>query len=140
MTVSFSNDSAVIWLHLSRLRWKFWKLGGPFSTAVHFLAFFLKILKPTDAFVENFSLLLKCCSHNQQTSDCGWRVSIGLPILGKHNIKKIYLGPVFQRIEVNAKYLSGLQFKRIRKNSSAFFYRCCSLDTKPILFNSVFEK
>ena len=140
MTVSFSNNSAVILLHLSRLRWKFWKLGGPFSTAVHFLAFFLKILKPTDAFVENFSLLLKCCSHNQQTSDCGWRVSIGLSILGKHNIKKIYLGPVFQRIEVNARYLSGLQFKRIRKNSSAFFYRCCSLDTKPILFNSVFEK
>ena len=35
-TVSFSTKSAVIIFQLSRMRWKFWKLDGSFSTAVHF--------------------------------------------------------------------------------------------------------
>ena len=62
-TVSFSNNSAVMVLHLSRMRWKSWKLDGPFSTAVHFLAYSLRV-KHTDVLVDTFSLLLKCCSHN----------------------------------------------------------------------------
>ena len=100
--------------------WKLWKLDGAFLTAAHFLAYSLRVLKSTDVFVDTFSLLLRCCSHKQQTSDCGWRISIGVSILGKHNIKKIFLGPIFQRIEIDAKYLSGLQSKCIRKKSSSF--------------------
>ena len=33
---------------------------------------------------------MKCCSHNQQTLDCGWRVSVGLSFLGKYNTRNIF--------------------------------------------------
>ena len=68
-TVSFSNNSAVIVLHLSRMRWKFWKLDGRFSTAVQSLVYSLTFLKPSDVIVGTFSLTLKWSLHNQQTPD-----------------------------------------------------------------------
>ena len=46
---------------------------------------------------------------------------IKLSILGKHNIKIIYLGTLFQKIEINAKYLSRLQSKCIRKKTHLLF-------------------
>ena len=78
---------------------KFLKLDWPFSTAVHFFAYSLTVLKPTEVIVDTFSLLLKCRSRSQQTSDRGWRVILDSPK------KKIHFRPAFQIIELNAKYL-----------------------------------
>ena len=42
-----------------------------FNSCPFFFAYSLTVLKPTEVIVDTFSLLLKCRSRSQQTSDCG---------------------------------------------------------------------
>ena len=83
---SLFNGSAIAVLHLSRMRYKFWKLYVPLSTVIHFLAY---VLRFQWHYFWHFFFAFKMLLYNQHTSDCGWSISIRLSTLGKHNIENI---------------------------------------------------
>lgn len=85
-TIFKFNGSAIAVLHLSRMRYKFWKLYVPLSTVIHFLAY---VLRFQWHYFWHFFFAFKMLLYNQHTPDCGWSVSIRLSTLGKHIIENI---------------------------------------------------